>query len=164
MSEVTVRRALGADGSLLLGLVDGLADYEQLPRPDAAAHERLLADGFGAAPRFHCLLAFVAARPAGYALYFDTYSSFLARPTLFLEDLFVLPDLREHGAGSALFRAVAAEALAGGCGRMEWQVLGWNVLAIDFYDGVNARSLDEWRSYRLDGPALTAAASGRRTA
>jgi GNAT superfamily N-acetyltransferase len=156
MSGVVVRPAAAGDGAVLLDLVDGLADYEKLPRPTPDARDRLLADGFGGSPRFRVLLAFVDGRPAGYALCFDTYSSFLARPTLYLEDLFVLPDARGRGAGGALFRAVAADAVARGCGRMEWAVLRWNRLAIDFYDGLGARPLDEWQTYRLEGAALAA--------
>lgn len=154
-----VRRAVAADGPSLLGLVDGLADYEKLARPDPGARARLLADAFGARPRFDTLLAFVDGTPAGYAIFFETYSTFLARPTLFLEDLFVLPSARGCGAGGALFRAVAAEARRRGCGRMEWQVLKWNKLAIDFYDGLGASSLNEWQTYRLDGDALAAVAA-----
>lgn len=159
MSGVALRRATAADGPALLELVEGLADYERLARPDAGARERLLSDAFGARPRFDCLLALVDGAPAGYAIFFETYSTFLARPTLFLEDLFVLPSARGRGAGGALFRAVAAEARCRGCGRMEWQVLKWNTLATDFYDRMGAEALNDWQSCRLDGAALAAVAS-----
>jgi GNAT superfamily N-acetyltransferase len=94
----------------------------------------------------------------GYATYYFTYSTFLARPTLYLEDIFVMPSYRGRGAGRALFRACAAEAVRRGCGRMEWQVLDWNAPAIEFYQRSGARLLDDWRVCRLTGDALAAAA------
>jgi GNAT superfamily N-acetyltransferase len=162
VSGVAVEPASPADLPALLDLIDALADYEQLARPDAAARERLARDGFGERPRFRALLARVDGVPVGYALCFETYSSFLALPTMFLEDIFVRPEARGHGAGAALFRAVARLAEEGGCGRMEWMVLKWNKLAIDFYDGLGAWSLDEWQAYRLDGERLRAVARGER--
>lgn len=149
-----VRPAVPGDGAALLELVTALAEYEKLPPPDPAARERLLRDGFGPAPRYQLLLGELDGRPVGYALYFYTYSSFLARPTLFLEDLFVRPDARRHGVGGALLRSLARAALAADCGRMEWAALTWNRLAIDFYERLGARGLDEWRTFRLDGPGL----------
>lgn len=145
-----VRPAAPGDGPALLGLVTALAEYEQLPPPDAPARERLLRDGFGPAPRYQLLLGELDGRPVAYALYFFTYSSFLARPTLFLEDLFVLPDARRHGVGGALLKALAQAALATECGRMEWAALTWNRLAIDFYERLGARALEEWRTFRLE--------------
>ena len=156
----TVRPAVPADAGPLLALVDALADYERLPRPAEDARRRLVQDGFGAAPRFRVLLADAAGEAVGYALYFETYSSFLARPTLYLEDLFVLPDHRAAGHGGRLFRAVASEAVRRECGRMEWSVLGWNRLARDFYERLGAAPLDEWKTYRLDGAALAHAGAG----
>jgi GNAT superfamily N-acetyltransferase len=153
-----VRRAAPADGPALLELVTALADYEKLPPPDTHARERLLRDGFGPAPRYELLFAELDGRPVAYALYFFTYSSFLARPTLFLEDLFVRPDARRHGAGGALLRALAEAALAADCGRMEWAALTWNRLAIDFYERLGARALEDWRTFRLEGPGIAALA------
>jgi GNAT superfamily N-acetyltransferase len=151
-----IRAAGPADAEAVLSLVDALADYEKLPRPDTAARARLREDGFGAAPRFETLIAEVGDPPeaVGYALYFETYSSFLARPTLWLEDLFVMPAARRGGHGVALFRALARVARARGCARMEWSVLKWNRLAIDFYDHLGAAPLTEWQPYRLEGEAL----------
>ena len=151
-----VRAAGPGDADLVLSLIDALADYEKLPRPDAAARARLREDGFGSAPRYHALIAEGGDPPApvGYALYFETYSSFLARPTLFLEDLFIIPDARRGGHGLALFRALARVARSRGCARMEWSVLKWNRLAIDFYDHLGAAPLAEWQPYRLEGEAL----------
>ena len=153
-----VRQAVPADGPALLELVTALADYEKLPPPDAQARERLLRDGFGPAPRFQLLFGELDGRPVAYALYFFTYSSFLARPTLYLEDLFVLPDARRHGVGGAMLRALAEAALTADCGRMEWAALTWNRLAIDFYERLGAKSLEEWRTFRLDGTGIAAMA------
>jgi GNAT superfamily N-acetyltransferase len=155
---VAVRKARHEDAPRILELVDALADYERLPRPDAGARERLLRDGFGPSPRFDLLVGERDGAPVGYALFFETYSSFLARPTLYLEDLFVHPDHRKCGLGLALFRAVATEAVRRECGRMEWAVLTWNRLAIDFYEGLGAVALEDWRTFRLTGEALGAVA------
>jgi GNAT superfamily N-acetyltransferase len=154
-----VRRAAPADGPALLELVSALAEYEKLPPPDAHARERLVRDGFGPGPRYELLFGELDGRPVAYALYFFTYSSFLARPTLFLEDLFVLPDARRHGVGGALLRALAEAALAADCGRMEWAALTWNRLAIDFYERLGAKALEEWRTFRLEGPGIAALAA-----
>src|SRR5262245_18671215 len=143
-NDIAIRRAEPADGPLLLSLVDALADYEKLPRPDAAAKERLLHDGFGPSPRFQAYFAEHEGRVIGYALTIETYSSFLAKPTLYLEDLFVLPSERRRGAGRAIFRFLAAEAIRLGCTRLEWAVLTWNQTAIDFYEQTGARRITEW--------------------
>jgi GNAT superfamily N-acetyltransferase len=152
--DIQVRPLIAADVPALLELIEALADYEHLPRPDAAARERLARDALAAPPRFRALLATEAGRTVGYAIYFETYSTFLALPTLYLEDLFVLPEARGRGAGAALFRACAAEAVRRGCGRMEWAVLDWNALALGFYARWPARAMDEWRLFRLTGEAL----------
>ena len=158
MSGLIVRTATRDDAAALLALVDALADYEKLTRPDAPARERLIQDGFGPAPRFSVLIAEAAGAPAGYALYFETYSSFLARPTLYLEDLFVRPEMRGRGVGLHLFRAVAAAAMERGTARLEWAVLRWNQLAIDFYDRNGGTPMDDWLHYRLEGNRLEAVA------
>jgi GNAT superfamily N-acetyltransferase len=144
-----VRRAVADDAQAILSLVDALADYEKLERPDAGARERLIRDLFGPKPRLDCWLAFLDGYPVGYAFTFETYSSFLALPTLYLEDLFVLGEYRGRQAGYALFQAVHEEAKRRGCGRLEWTVLDWNQLAMDFYDRLGARWMKEWRLYRL---------------
>ncbi|MGH9633162.1 MAG: GNAT family N-acetyltransferase [Bryobacteraceae bacterium] len=144
-----VRKAVEEDASAILALVDALADYEKLNRPDAAAKERLTRDLFGPQPRIECFLAFMDGYPVGYAIVLETYSSFLALPTLYLEDLFVLEEYRSRKAGLALFVAAVAEAERRGCGRMEWTVLDWNQLAINFYRKLGATHLKEWHCYRL---------------
>ncbi len=153
-TEPTVRIAEERDQSSFLGLVDALADYEKLERPSPAARDRLARDGFGDRPLFTPFVAELDGRTVGYAIIFFTYSSFLARPTLYLEDVFVLPDARGHGVGKAIFRRLAEEAVRRDCGRMEWVVLDWNRLAIDFYDRLGARTMDEWIGYRLDRDQL----------
>lgn len=148
-SRITIRKAQKADGEQLLSLIDALADYENLARPDATARQRLLQDGFGSAPRYEALLVSVDNHLAGYAIVFETYSSFLALPTLYLEDIFVLPSQRQRKAGLALFLYCVRLAKERGCGRMDWTVLHWNELAKDFYRQLGARHLDEWQLYRL---------------
>ena len=138
-----------ADADTFLSLVDALADYEKLERPSSDARERLKRDALGPPPRIQVYIAEIGGVPAGYALTFDTYSSFLALPTLYLEDLFVLPDFRRQGVARELFRFLAGEAVRRGCGRMEWAVLDWNGGAIDFYETIGARRIREWLMYRL---------------
>lgn len=155
---IVIRPALRADVEVLLGLIDALADYEKLDRPEEAARGRLLADGWERTPpRFEAFLAEEdgsEGKAVGYAIVFETYSSFLAKPTLYIEDLFVLPDARGQGAGRALFRHLASEALRRGCGRMEWVCLEWNRIAIDFYARQGGQHLDDWRNYRLTEDGL----------
>lgn len=149
MNTPTVRRATPADAETILTLVDALADYEKLARPDAGARKRLISDMFSEHPRINGFLAEYDGKAVGYAFVFETYSSFLALPTLYLEDLFVLPEYRSKKAGYALFTAMVAEAHRRGCGRMEWTVLDWNQLAIDFYKRLGATHMHDWHLYRL---------------
>ena len=162
MAAPTIRPATRADGETFLSLVDALADYEKLDRPTPEARQRLLNDAFGERPRISVFLGETDGRAVAYAIVLETYSSFLALPTLYLEDLFVLPDERRGGIGRAMFRHLADEALRRGCGRMEWVVLDWNRLAIDFYEKLGARRLTEWYTYRLTTEQLRdiAAADG----
>src|SRR5687767_5519398 len=120
-----VRRAVESDAQALLSLVEALADYEKLARPSAQARERLIRDMFGPKRRIDGLLAFMDGYPVGYAIILETYSSFLALPTLYLEDLFVLPEYRGRKVGYAIFSELKAEAERRGCGRIEWTVLNW---------------------------------------
>ena len=131
-------------------LIQALAGYERLPPPDAGAIARLRADAFAPRPRFEAALAVAGGGEAvGYAIWFETYSSFLARPTIYLEDLFVLERARRTGAGGLLFDHVRAIGAARGCGRMEWQVLDWNAVARDFYTRRGAQWMQEWLLYRI---------------
>lgn len=155
-----VRPATHADQEVVLELVDALADYERLDRPDPAARTRLLADAFGSRQRIEIVLAEDESGIAqGYALFFETYSSFLALPTLYLEDLFVRPKARGQGLGRLLMAYVAGQAMQRGCGRMEWQVLRWNAPTLEFYQRLGAEPLDEWVGCRLSGASLAAAAA-----
>jgi GNAT superfamily N-acetyltransferase len=133
-----------------IALINALADYERLTPPDVAAVERLRRDAFGPDPRFEAALALNRdGRAVGYATWFHTYSTFLAKPTMYLEDLFVLEDFRESGAGSKLFEHVRALGAERGCGRMEWQVLDWNTLAREFYHRRQATWMKDWLAYRI---------------
>lgn len=131
-----------------LKLLLALAEFEHLEPPSAGGQRRIIADIFEK-KRLNLLVASERGKLVGYALYFYTYSSFLARPTLYLEDLFVLEEHRKKGLGSALLLRCIDEAVKQDCGRMEWAVLEWNKKAIGFYEKLGARRLDEWHFYRL---------------
>lgn len=152
--SVTIRSLRRQDVPRLIELIDGLLDYEKLPLPDAGARERLARDALADPPLFWVLLAEVDETIVGYAFYFFTYSTLLARATLYLEDIFVLPEARGRGAGSALFKACVNEAVRRGCGRMDWQVLSWNEPSIRFYERLGARRLGDWLPFRLEAEAL----------
>ncbi len=147
-----VRPARREDAPAFLGLVRALADFEKLPGPDDTAAQRLLDDAFGDKPRYEIFVADVDGQVGAYAIFFHTYSTFRARPTLFLEDLFVHPRARRRGVASALLARLRALAVERGCGRFEWMVLDWNVDAQKLYDGVGAKMLSDWRLYRTDLP------------
>jgi GNAT superfamily N-acetyltransferase len=152
--SLSVRPATRDDAPAFLALIQALADYEELPGPTEEAQARLIADGFDCQPpRFFVHLAFddenTNPEPLGYTITFFTYSTFLAKPTLFLEDFFVLPAARSKGVGSALFDFQVREAKRLGCGRMEWNCLDWNTLAQGFYQKRGATHLADWWSYRL---------------
>jgi GNAT superfamily N-acetyltransferase len=153
---VAIRRAEAADVPLILGFIRGLAEFERLSHEVEATEERLRSTLFPASgpPAAECILAFDGAEAVGFALYFATYSTFLAKPGLYLEDLFVLPGRRGRGIGRALFLHLARAAAARGCGRFEWSVLDWNERAIGFYQAMGAILLNEWTTCRLAGPAL----------
>ncbi len=159
MSEppFTLRRAERNDAQALLGLVCALADFEKLDPPDADAQQRLVEDIFGSKPRIEAWLAFAAghAQPVGYAMLLETYSSFVARPTLYLEDVFVLQEFRGRGIGGAFLRHCVALALERGCGRMEWTCLDWNTRAQRVYeDKLGAQRMSEWLLYRMTRPTM----------
>jgi GNAT superfamily N-acetyltransferase len=143
----------------LPGLIDALADFEHLPHPSDDARERLAADAIARPPRFRALLARTEGRAIGYAIFFETYSTFLARPTLYLEDIFVLEAARRIGVGRALMLAIAREAMARGCGRIEWEVLDWNANAQRFYEGLGAKRMAEWWPYRVEAEDIAGLAA-----
>ena len=149
-ANTIVRRAEPSDAEAILHLIVALAEFEKLPPPDGAARSRLVGDAFGPHPRFEIFLAEANGKIAGYAFVFETYSTFLALPSLYLEDLFVLPEYRGQRVGYKLFTHCAGEALRRGCGRFEWTVLDWNTHAIEFYKRLGAKHMNDWLPYRLD--------------
>lgn len=143
-----VRPGTADDVPLLLSFIRAMAEYEKL---EVAATEELLRDSlFGDRPAAQTLLAFVGGQPVAYAVYFFTFSSFVGKRGLWLEDVFVHPDFRGRGIGKALMGHLADIAAENGCGRFEWTVLDWNQPAIDFYRAMGASLLDDWRVCRLD--------------
>jgi GNAT superfamily N-acetyltransferase len=157
-----LRRGTRRDVPTILALIRGLADYEKLTHQVEATAARLRQHGFGRHRYFETLVCERGQTPIGFALYVFTYSTFLARPTLYLEDLFVLPQERGQGAGRALLAALARIAVRKGCGRMEWAVLDWNTPAIRFYESLDAELRKEWILTRLTGPPLRRLAARRR--
>jgi len=151
---LSIRPAQAADVPTILKLVRGLAEYEHEPESAEATEEDLLRDGFGPQPKFHCLLAEWDGAVAGFALYFFNYSTWKGRPGIFLDDLFVWPELRGRGIGKALLLEVGRIAVANHCGRYEWLVLDWNTPAIEFYEALGARRMRQWVPVRVEGEAL----------
>jgi GNAT superfamily N-acetyltransferase len=151
-----IRAAKPDDVPAILGLIRQLAAYERLVHEVSANEERLRQTLFPAdgRPAAECILAFADGTAVGYAVYFTTYSTFLGKPGLYLEDLFVVPALRKRGIGRALLVHVARLANLRGCGRMEWTVLDWNRRAVDFYASLGAETLPDWRVCRLTGENL----------
>jgi len=158
-AAVHIRKARREDAQAVLGLIVELARFEKLAPPDEAAQKRLIEDAFGPRPRFEIFLAELDKQVVGYAFIFETYSTFRAQPSLYLEDLFVLEEYRGRRVGYALFKHCAQEAVKRGCGRFEWAVLAWNTHAINFYQRLGAKHLDDWHLYRLDGEELDRLAS-----
>lgn len=150
----TIRRGGPRDAPIILRLIRGLAEYERLAHQVEATIGRIRHHGFGRRRYFETLICRRPGRAVGFALYFFTYSTFLARPSLYLEDLFVLPEERGSGAGRALLAALARIAVRRGCGRMEWTVLDWNRPAIGFYRRLGANLRKEWILTRLTGAPL----------
>ncbi|HJR04170.1 MAG TPA: GNAT family N-acetyltransferase [Methylomirabilota bacterium] len=151
---LVIRRGTERDVPTILKLIRGLAEYERLAHEMEATPARVRAHGFGPRRYFETIIGRRGGKPVGFALYFFTYSTFLARPTLYLEDLFVLPEERGTGAGKALLRALARIAVRRGCGRLEWAVLDWNRPAIGFYRRLGAKLRRQWILTRLTGAPL----------
>jgi GNAT superfamily N-acetyltransferase len=159
LQTTLIRPATAGDLPAVIALVRALADFEKLPGPDEAAAARLIEDF--ARGRFSLLVADAGGVVVGYALYFFTYSTFLARPSLYLEDLFVHPAARRRAIGERFMQKLAAEAAQQGCGRFEWCVLDWNVRAQEFYRSLGAELLAEWRVCRVTGDGITKLAESR---
>ncbi|MBP6773311.1 MAG: GNAT family N-acetyltransferase [Gemmatimonadaceae bacterium] len=161
---VTLRAATPDDVTLIRELIEGLADYERLRHECVATDASLRETLFGARPYAEVIIADVEGSAAGFALFFHNYSTFLAKPGIYLEDLFVRPEQRGRGVGKALLQRLAQLAVERGCGRLEWSVLDWNADAIGFYRSLGARPQDEWTVFRVTGDALTQLASGEEQA
>lgn len=164
LMSLEIRPVREEDVEVVCGLIHALARYERLESHCKATSEQLREELFGPRAVIGCVLAWEvneatgAKRPVGFALYFYNFSTFLTRRGLYLEDLFVVEDARRRGYGKAIIRHLAQKALDEGCGRFDWSVLDWNQPAIDFYEGLGAEVLLDWRICRLSGEALLRAA------
>jgi GNAT superfamily N-acetyltransferase len=154
----TLRPATPADVALILGFIRELAAYEKLDDQVVATESLLAEQLFGPRPVAEVVIAEVDGLAVGFALFFHNFSTFLGRPGLFLEDLYVQPQARGLGIGKALLRHLAGLAIARGCGRMDWNVLDWNEPAIGFYKKLGAEVLPDWRTCRVTGDSLRALA------
>jgi len=160
-AATTIRPARPEDVPTIVSLIRALAEYEKLAgecRADEAALEGHL---FGDRPCAEVVIAEWDGAPAGFALFFHNYSTFLTKPGIYLEDLFVRPELRGYGIGKALLQELARLAVERGCGRLEWAVLDWNAPAIGFYEKLGAKRLSDWTVFRVTGDALEKLGSGR---
>jgi GNAT superfamily N-acetyltransferase len=157
---IRIRPATPDDAALVTRFIRALAEYERLLDECEATEAQVRASLFGDRPQAEVVIADVDGEPAGFALFFHNYSTFLARHGLYLEDLFVAPEHRGRGVGRALLAHLARLAVERGCGRLEWWVLDWNEPAIRFYESVGAAPQSEWVRYRLAGDALRAFADG----
>lgn len=153
-TKFRIKQATERDISVVLKLIKGLADFERLSHEVSTSEERLRETLFGSSPGAEVLIAYSAEDAVGFAVYFQSYSTFLGRPGIYLEDLFVLPAWRKQGIGRLLLERVARTAVERECGRMEWSVLDWNKAAIEFYESLGAQAMDQWTVYRLSGAAL----------
>jgi GNAT superfamily N-acetyltransferase len=163
MSELNIRPATPDDVPQILAFIRELAEYEREPDAVLATEADLHRDGFTEPRRFHCLMAEYDGAPAGFALYFYSYSTWVGYAGIYLEDLFVRPVFRGKGIGKALLSSVAAIAVAEGCPRLEWAVLDWNQPSIDFYHQMGAVMKSEWKGMRVSGDALPALANASVT-
>lgn len=159
MANFTIRRARNGDEALVLTLLRELADYEKLLDRFHITKDIIVRDYFREQPLLNCDLAFEDGAPVGCATWYWTYHSFAARRGIFLEDLFVRPQTRGKGYGKALLSHLARNALEGGGGQVEWEVLDWNQPSIDFYESIGARRQGGWHTYRLEDEALKKMAS-----
>lgn len=152
--DFQIRPATIAEIPVILQLVRGIAEYERLSHEVVATEESLRESLFGARPAAEVAIGYAGTEPAGFAVYFHNYSTFLGRAGLYLEDIFVKPEWRRQGLGRQLLAHVAEVAVFRGCVRLEWAVLDWNEPAIRFYEKLGARAMDEWTVYRMTGEAL----------
>ena len=151
---LSIRPATPADAALMLRFIHGLAEYEREPNAVIATEQGLIRDGFGPAPKYRCLIAESDGTPAGFAFFHYNYSTWRGQPGLYLEDLFVLPEMRGKGIGKALLQKLAQIALDENCYGLRWMVLEWNTPALKFYESLGAELLGEWETMLLRGSAL----------
>jgi GNAT superfamily N-acetyltransferase len=163
-SDFEIRRARVEDVPIILELIRDLATYERAPHKVTATEEQLVDVLFGERPAAEALVAFEGESPVGFAVYFYNFSTWLGRPGLYLEDLFVKPEKRGKGYGRALLVELAKIARDRGCGRMEWAVLDWNEPAIKFYRTLGAKPMDEWTVFRLTRDGIERLANAADTA
>ena len=149
-----VRPATRADAALIVGFIRELAEYEKMLDQVQATPADIEQQLFGPKPAAECVIAELDGKPAGFALFFHNFSTFLAKPGLYLEDLYVRPELRGKGVGKKLLAHLAALTLERECGRFEWSVLDWNAPAIRFYESIGAEMMHSWKINRLTGAAL----------
>ena len=163
-----MRAARPEDVPLILGLIRALALYERAPHEvvatEAALHQHLFGNGIGRGPTAECLIGELNGVPRGFAVFCHNFSTWLAKPGIWLEDLFVEPEARGHHLGETLLRTLAKIAVDRGCGRMEWSVLDWNTPALGFYRSLGAKALNEWTTHRVSGDALIALATPTHSA
>ena len=151
------------DVPLIRALILELAEYERaLPGEAPVTEKDLEKTLFGKVPAAEVLIAYLGTEPAGFALFFHNYSTWLGKRGIYLEDLFVRPSARKHGVGFALLQAIARVALERDCGRLDWSVLTWNELAISFYKRIGAKHMDDWTTFRLTGDALAHVAGAEK--
>ena len=154
MSSFTIRKATIDDCHIILQFIIALAKYEKLAHEVVASTEKLQQTLFQDPSYAEVILGFEDDTPVGFALFFHNYSTFLAKPGIYLEDLFVAPEYRGKGYGKALLQRLAKITVQRDCGRLEWSVLDWNRPAIDFYLSLGAKPMSEWTTFRLTGPEL----------
>ena len=152
--RITLRFATIDDVSLILDFIRQLADYENMTQDVVTDEDQLRQSLFGERPVAEVVIASYDGEAAGFALFFHNFSTFLGRPGIYLEDLFVIPQLRGHGIGQVLLSHLAGIAIERGCGRFEWSVLDWNTDAIRFYERLGAKPIDEWTVFRIEGDTL----------
>lgn len=159
---LAIRNATQSDAALMLDFIRHLAEYEREPNAVIATEADLLRDGFGPSPKYRCVIAEWESKPAGFAFFHYNYSTWRGQPGLYLEDLFVLPEMRGKGIGKALLQHLAQIALQEHCYGIRWMVLEWNEPALKFYETLGAELLGDWETMLLRGAALEELASGHK--
>jgi GNAT superfamily N-acetyltransferase len=152
--DISIRAVREDEVDLVMAFIRELAEYERLSHEVTATPENIRTALFGPRPYAEAVIGCIDARPCGFALFFHNYSTFLGKPGLYLEDLYVRPEARGRGLGSRMLAWLARLALERGCGRFEWVVLDWNEPALKVYRGLGARAADDWTLHRVTGAAL----------